>query len=58
MLQYENQRADRFMTWNLATERFSIVRSVVRCPIVFVYGCVCVYMRYCITGTTRAPHHV
>ena len=25
MLQYENQRADRFMTWNLATERFSIV---------------------------------
>lgn len=24
MLQYENQRADRFMTWNLATERFSI----------------------------------
>lgn len=24
MLQYENQRADRFMTWNLAVERFSI----------------------------------
>lgn len=24
MLQYENQRADRFMTWNLAVERFAI----------------------------------
>jgi hypothetical protein len=51
MLQYENQRADRFMTWNLATERFSIVR---------IYVFMCVYgwiVRIDIHPHQYAPNH-